>query len=177
MKVINNFLPEDTFKKLQDKLTSPFFPWYYNPIVVYKDDPRNHFQCIHFLYNHHSRGRSSFFEIIEPVIDIINPLSLLRVKANLVTRTDKIVEHSFHTDYKDDERITTGILYINSNDGYTKFKIGKTHKSEANKYIEFNSTKFHTGTTCTDEKVRIVVNFNYIKSNTSFPGVEISKNE
>ena len=51
MKVINNFLPEDTFKKLQDKLTSPFFPWYYNPIVVYKDDPRNHFQFIHFLYN------------------------------------------------------------------------------------------------------------------------------
>jgi hypothetical protein len=55
----------------------------------------------------------------------------------------------------------TGIFYINTNNGYTKFKNKKLIKSEENKLIFFDSSKEHTGTTCTDELFRIVINFVY----------------
>ena len=57
----------------------------------------------------------------------------------------------------------TGIFYVNDNNGYTKFKNGEISTSEKNKFIEFNSTNSHTGSSCTDENIRIIINFNYIK--------------
>jgi hypothetical protein len=56
-------------------------------------------------------------------------------------------------------KINTGILYINTNNGYTKFKNGKKIKSKKNQYVEFDSKLEHTGSTCTDEDRRIVINF------------------
>ena len=55
----------------------------------------------------------------------------------------------------------TSIFYINKCNGYTKFKNGKKFKSEENKLIEFNSKFEHTGSSCTDENRRIVLNINY----------------
>ena len=89
-------------------------------------------------------------------------LSLLKIKANLLTKTNTNIDYGFHTDYYDD-RVTTGILYINTNDGYTKFKDGVVEKSEENKYVEFNSKLFHSGSSCTNDNIRVVINFNYIK--------------
>ena len=57
---------------------------------------------------------------------------------------------------------TTGILYINTCNGYTKFENGKKVKSVENTYVEFDSTLKHTGTTCTDTDRRLVLNINYI---------------
>ena len=55
----------------------------------------------------------------------------------------------------------TGVLYMNNCNGYTKFKNGEKVLSEENKYVEFNSNLEHTGSSCTDEKRRVVINFNY----------------
>jgi hypothetical protein len=63
----------------------------------------------------------------------------------------------------DHAKITTGIFYVNTNNGKTIFDTGEEINSEENKYVEFDSTKLHTGTTCTDQKRRLVINFNYIK--------------
>jgi len=89
---------------------------------------------------------------------------LFKNKANLLTKTEKTIEHKMHIDYKSDinKKITTGILYINTNNGYTRFNKGKKINSFENKFITFNSNELHTGTTCTDENYRVVINFNYI---------------
>jgi len=162
MKVYKNLLPKDQFKVLQDNLMSADFSWYYNQGVNTEKDAVGVFQFTHCFYANDVIN-SNYFRLIKPVLDKINPLSLLRVKANLITKTDNHIEHGYHTDYDNYEKITTGILYVNTNDGYTKFKNKKIVKSEENKYIEFDSEKMHTGTTCTDEKSRIVLNINYIK--------------
>ena len=52
-------------------------------------------------------------------------------------------------------------MYLDNSNGYTKFKNGKKIKSEENKYVEFDSSLKHTGTSCTDKKRRVVINFNY----------------
>ena len=41
------------------------------------------------------------------------------------------------------------------------FKKGGKVKSVANRMVIFNSSLEHTGFSCTDEKIRIVINFNW----------------
>ena len=168
MKVYRNMLPTKEFKDLTNNLINANFPWYYNKGVVYEhedgtpEDKKN-FQFTHSFYMNDVIN-SDHFKILIPLIKIINPLTIVRIKANLLTRTSKIIEHGYHTDYDENShKLTTGIFYLNTNNGYTKFKNKKVVKSEANKYIEFKGEESHTGSTCTDENIMVVINFNYIK--------------
>ena len=56
----------------------------------------------------------------------------------------------------------TGVLYMNTCNGYTAFENDTQVQSVANRFVSFPAYMRHTGTTTTDEKVRVVVNFNYI---------------
>ena len=72
----------------------------------------------------------------------------------------------FHIDlsFMDHGRMSewrTGILYLNTNNGYTLFEDGTKIESVANRFISFPSAMSHKGTTCSDENKRIILNFNY----------------
>ena len=68
----------------------------------------------------------------------------------------------FHTDFAYDPRITkTAILYLNANNGGTKFEHGDFVQSKPNRLSLFPSDMVHAGVWCTDKKLRFIVNFNY----------------
>ena len=166
MQVYKNFIDQVKFDDLAAVMSSHQFTWYYNNIVEKEDlNPKmssnQNFQFTHTFFNFH-RVQSDYFDLLTPIFLKIKPLALLRVKANLVTNTDKIIEHGMHVDFTS-PKVTTGILYINTNDGYTRFENGKKIKSIQNQYVEFNSQIKHTGTSCTNAEKRLVINFNYIK--------------
>ena len=84
--------------------------------------------------------------------------------------TDKSVrynhENEFHVDGPSlsEEKLkqsSTSIFYVNTNNGYTKFEDGTKVESVANRMVTFPANMKHTGTSCTDEKIRVVINFNY----------------
>jgi hypothetical protein len=160
IKIFNNFLNKEDFIKIKELMVSQKFAWYLSPVVYTSD---KNFQFTHVFYTNNNVN-SKHLEILSPIINIIKPTSIIRIKANLLTKTEKIIEHKMHVDIKSDidKKITTGILYINTNNGYTKFNKGKIINSVENKFVTFNSNELHTGTTCTDENYRIVINFNYI---------------
>ena len=56
----------------------------------------------------------------------------------------------------------TAIFYVNTNNGWTEFKKGGKVKSVANRIVIFDSQLYHQGYTCTDQKRRVVMNFNWI---------------
>ena len=56
----------------------------------------------------------------------------------------------------------TSILYLNTNNGYTEFEDGTKVESVANRFISFPIETKHRGTSCTDKKIRVVINFNYL---------------
>tara|TARA_R100000329_G_scaffold79314_1_gene67927 strand:+ start:8 stop:496 length:489 start_codon:yes stop_codon:yes gene_type:complete len=159
MNIYKNFLPKNVFKKLKNTMMGGYFPWYFNHIVNYKDEKENNFQ---FTFTFIRKGEEvcwgEYIDIIRPVLECIKHKKMNRIKANLLTRTDKIVEQGMHIDQ---EKGTTGILYLNNTNGYTRFENGKKIISEENKYVEFDSTLKHTGSSCTDEQRRVVINFNY----------------
>lgn len=169
MLVEKNYLDKKTFKKIYDHLSGPNFPWYFNTDVVRpitkkdRGEFSDHYQFTHTFY-HNGSWNSGENWVIDPFIEKLKPMSIIRIKANLQPKYTKTIEHGLHNDFvSDNAKIVTAIFYVNSNDGYTLFENGKKVKSIANSLCSFDSRERHTGTTCTDEKCRIVINFNYIK--------------
>ena len=167
MKIEDNFLDQEDFDKIQNIMMGSHFPWFYNDGIDTEDDV-DKFQFIYGFYQDHSPGGESI-KIVSSILEVLQPISLFRIKSNLLTRTPTIVENEFHVDIHygiTKEKLkqwTTSIFYINTNNGYTKFEDGTKVESVANRMITFSSNKRHTGTSCTDEKKRVVINFNYFK--------------
>ena len=171
MKIEDNCLSLDNFKKITDLILGDKFfqiPWYYNPIVDYPDetDDPDKFQFVHIFYDNSPLYVSPFMKQLNPILDIIQPVSVYRIKANLLTKTSNIIENEFHIDINGmlDEKIkqwTTSIFYANTNDGSTEFEDGTKVESVANRMVTFPANLKHRGTSCTDEKRRVAINFNY----------------
>jgi hypothetical protein len=157
MNIYKNFLPQNEFTILQSFIMSDQMPWYYNDGVISVGDKFFQF-TFGFMNKEQVNCSDERMALIGPILSKIKYKKLNRVKANLVVRTSKNIEHGMHTDQPKGK---TGIFYINNCNGYTKFEKGEKIYSEENKYIEFNSKIKHSGASCTDEKIRIVINFNY----------------
>ena len=157
IKVIDNFLPSGEFNKLSKTLLSYDFPWFYNDSIDRSGD--GDFQYFHRFYDTYD-GQSDWYDLLIPALNCIDGYKLKRAKANTTTRRIFRKRQTFHTDMKN---VTTGILYINTNNGGTKFKNGPFVKSIANRYVEFDSNMEHCGVFCTDQKRRVVLNFNFTR--------------
>ena len=89
-------------------------------------------------------------------------VALHRIKANLEPVKPKRLYSDFHHDVNC-STMTTGIYYINTNDGYTEFETGEKIMSVANRYVKFPSNIKHRGVSQVDTKVRCVLNLNYFE--------------
>lgn len=166
IKVYDNFLSAEKYHSISDPMLSPFFPWYFHDAIVYDtaeevEDPRM-FQFSHIFFDRVQMGDT--FRLLQPFVEKMKPSSLIRVKANLQPNTETIRQNPFHIDYKhsgDYENAKTAIYYVNTNNGKTVFEDGTKVDSVANRLVVFNPRLKHAGTTCTDQKCRIVINFNY----------------
>ena len=95
-------------------------------------------------------------------IDFVNKIPVAttcKIKVNMNPRTPKIIEHGLHTDLP--YLCKTGILYLNTNNGYTVFEDGTKVESVQNRFVSFDSNIKHSGSTCSNQKVRLVININY----------------
>tara|TARA_B100002019_G_scaffold205384_1_gene178143 strand:+ start:7058 stop:7552 length:495 start_codon:yes stop_codon:yes gene_type:complete len=163
MQVLDNFLPEHYHQHLENIFLGPKFKWTYNSGTVFSDkESLTDFQFVHDFYTPISGRVSDQFHLIDPLIDLMNVKCLIRVKANLNTYTENIVERDYHTDF--DIGGLTAIYYINTNDGYTQFDSGEKIDSVSNRLLIFNSSKLHRGTTTSNSKSRVVINFNYFSN-------------
>jgi hypothetical protein len=162
-KIQDNFLNDFDFVEIQSMfINNPNFPWFYNNGIAELDNTSNvyKFQFIHLLFKDNQGVSSSFFQYIKPLIDMINPKVLIRVKANLGTPTPINLEGGYHTDI--DLPCKTAIFYINDNDGYTLFEDGTKIETKSNRFVSFDSNLKHTGVSQTNTRVRCVININYI---------------
>ena len=172
VEVIDNFLPSYHFKVLQSVMMGPHFEWYYNDTVLLNDVDYNgagRYQFIHGFYSSPlispSKGKeikSDSFFLLDLILQKLDVKKLYRIKANLNPRTLFNVKTGYHVDESQLDPHKTAVYYINTNNGGTQFKKGKKIKSLANTMVIFDSHLLHAGITCTDEKRRVVINFNYI---------------
>lgn len=157
MKVIDNFLDQDSFNHFKNIITGQYFPWYFNNQKVLDDNHLDNYQFV----NTFKDGNTAM-----PLLDVfkekLNVSNFLRAKLNCTTRTNKIFEFKSHRD--SDVNCLVSIFYINSNNGYTKFENGEKIKSIENRLITFDNNLKHNGTTSTNSQTRIVLNLCYEKN-------------
>jgi len=159
--IIPNFVENVNFKSLKKYILSPEISWGLNKVLFLNKDCGYHQLCS-VVYDNHRICNEHSFNMLLPLLNKLEIRALLRVKLNLLFKTNKIIEHGFHTDYTPPFKGSkTSVFYVNSNNGYTKLKDGNIIKSEENKVVIFDGETEHTGTTCTDEEFRISININF----------------
>ena len=184
--LIDNFFPSIMFTKLKEILLPSDYTegeqekymisWFYIPHPASKTRSSRYgefnesqtklnltnkksFYFTHLIYK--NTILSSFlYDKITPHLKPLNIKSLMRIKINLFPNSgEKVQEHGMHTDY--DFNHKAGILSINTCDGYTKLEDGTKIDSIANRMLLFDASKPHSSTTCTNQPVRMNINFNY----------------
>ena len=166
LQVIDNFLESYYFNIIRDTLLyNNQFGWYWNEGVTYDDYEEEFSQFIHLFYDPDVEVNSQWLGIFEVMQSKLQVQEWRRIKANLNTRTIFKRFHGWHSDFPATQgykAAKTAILYLNTNNGYTKFKKGGKVKCVENRLVIFNSHEYHSGVTCTDQKRKVVVNFNYL---------------
>ena len=163
MKVIDNFLDDEYFKSIQNYMMSPEIKWSFTDGINRPDD--DNYQFVSMIYDdvdlYFMGTPHPFFQFMESLLHTLHVdlKKLIRIKANLNPKTIEHEHGGFHIDYKD---VITSIFYINTNNGWTNFKNGDRVESVENRMVIFDSNLEHEGVTCTDEKRRVVINFNYV---------------
>lgn len=102
---------------------------------------------------------SPHYWIADILKEAIGAEHLIRVKANLYTRTDTLVSHTPHTDYRFPHK--AALLSLNTCDGHTNVN-GTKVSSVKNRMLFFDPQVIHNSTNCTDEQFRCNININYM---------------
>ncbi len=160
MKIIDNFLEPEEYGKMKVILCGEYFPWHYNDYVNSREDEEG-FQFIHFFYEDHKMWSNYYNDIVPPIVNKLNCKAIMRVKANLITRSHKKLIHGYHTDYDPPNKNKTAIMYFNTTNGATHFEDGSKVDCVDNRVVIFNSKLKHSSSTCTDQNQRVVLNINY----------------
>jgi hypothetical protein len=165
--IINNFLPREELLAIKTAIFSEQFPWSLQDKVYFeKTTCEDRFNCqfVHMFY-HSPNITSPQIKIINPIIKRLQHQLFIRAKANITTAAENIQVYGHHIDIPEAlaNISKTAIFYLNTNDGYTIFeKDGEKIDSLENRMLIFDSTERHSGTNCTNQKYRAVINFNFI---------------
>ena len=177
VEILDNFLEPDIHEQLGKSIIK-INKWQISSIdyesVHYenlnKPQPKNKNQMVHtFYFEPDAVLDRNTIGIVHPILSIIRPFVVWRIKANLQYRTHKVDKNNYHTDIgailsdKRKKQWTTAVYYVNSNNGYTEFEDGTIVESVGNRFASFPANMIHRGTSCSDEEYRLIINFNYFK--------------
>ena len=158
MKIVDNFLPQDYFEYLQKMMLDHNFPWLYNAEVANRGEVNDHFYFTHNLFDNY-KPTSSIFEEFIPFFKQLEMNALIRARGLLYTNQGRQIAHEKHTDYNFPHK--TVVFYMNTNNGYTEFEDGTKVESVENRIVFFDGSRLHNSSTCTDQKIRVVISVNY----------------
>ena len=171
-KIIENFLPREHFDTLRDMIAGETFPWYFNKTKsagkeMNENEDSSPGQFFHIVYAAPAPTSQFFEPYFWPIMEQLGFSLIARIKANLNHRLPYAFTSDFHVDIAPEQKntmhqMTTSILYVNTNNGYTEFEeSGRRVESVANRLVTFPANTVHRGITQTDTQVRILINFNY----------------
>ena len=158
MIIKDNFMTKYEFERIQQFIMSDAMTWHISPGITKRGDSEQ-ILMTHLFYANDQPEDAEGLNLLLPLMQLVDIKSLIRIKANAYPKNDTLQVHPPHTD--SDYPCKTALFYINSNDGYTQFSDGTKVESVANRWVEFDSTKPHCSTNCTNTKFRYNLNFNY----------------
>tara|TARA_R110000803_G_scaffold84331_1_gene150529 strand:- start:931 stop:1389 length:459 start_codon:yes stop_codon:yes gene_type:complete len=147
IKIKDNFLDEEVIHDLEYCMLGSNFAWFI------AENKLTH----HFWNEHHFSSR--YNDICRSWIDMyIKPTALIKVQGDLYFKTQRVKKLKIDSKHKNSK---ISILYINNNNGCTKFKDGTVVQSVRNRMITFPANLTYTENTCTNDRFRCIINMNY----------------
>lgn len=166
MLVLDDYLAPEVFLRMRAAIESDGFPWHKTAVLwpppIGLDDAYN-VQFVHGFYQRKPgfRHASDQMPVVWPLIERLAPAILIKAKVNRTLRRERQLVYGLHVDTRR-PGATTGVLYLNSNNGYTAFEDGSRVDSVANRLVLFDAGLRHSGACCTDAPQRLVLNVNFI---------------
>ena len=155
--IVDGFLPDEYLHNLCVNICSQNFPWYFGDFVGTPADINNCY-FVHTVFNDKT-VTSNFIDALNPLLNLIAPKELIKVRILQYMGHDRLIEHQPHTDYDVEHKAC--VLYLNTNNGFTRLSDGTCVESIYNRALTFNGNTLHNSTNCTDEKRRLVLTVNY----------------
>lgn len=177
--VYDDLLPPDLHAWVEQQLTDPNFPWYWNAntygmSVLAESDPRvfEADQFGHIFYQADPGVNSNWFSIVETVLIPVGQrracdFDLMRAKANLLMPS--VVHGDFNTPHQDMPTPHWVLLYyVLDSDGDTVFFANDRAPWQesyrvtprANRAVMFDGTIYHASCHPREHSRRMVLNFN-----------------
>lgn len=153
-----NFLEKEEFIRLKELIMDPDFPWRIRGEMTPGDE--NYYFNFSF-YNYQDVNSPYYTDYILPILKKLESKAVIQARANMFL-SNLFNKSGWHTDY--DFKCKTAILYVNSCDGGTDFKIkGKTKfiQAEENQIVVFDSNIEHRAVTSKNCSIRYIINLNY----------------
>ena len=151
--VEHDVLDKESLYRIQQTLYSDRFMWI---------EAQTNKQSTNSYYVHEFRDVNGIISpydfLIHPLLNILQPKAIIRVKANKYLQTPTLEQHEYHQDYPYPHK--AAIFYINTNDGQTQF-VDTTVASIENSMLYLDASTKHRSTSTTDAPYRININFNY----------------
>ena len=158
-KIIDNFLSQEDFLEVKNFMLNRRFPWFLTPTVSEEKENLPISASYYFTHVFWSGFRTEpEAQAFAPILNQIECSAIIRIKANLYPSTETIVHHMDHIDYDFPHR--GAIFYLNTNDGLTVVNNQEVESIE-NRLLFFDPTVPHHSTTCTNDKCRVNINFNF----------------
>jgi hypothetical protein len=169
LRIIDDFMPAEAFKRLQDKIMHPEFPWFYIDQVSlppkYNDisDPlaKETEGFNHIMYDEEFKALSFAFEYFEEFFKELEKIGytsdkLIRARASMKLKKEGFTEANYnlpHVDYFFPHE--SFIFYINDSDGDTRIFNQWFTPVPGTSGIGYNS-KFTVETTISPKENRLV---------------------
>ena len=166
-KVIKNFLDRIFFESLKRLIIENDFPWFKRERQVIGKDILVLGYFTHSFFNNQNSTSIYYADYILPILNKLNSLSVIQVRANLTPSVFYLQRNSaFHCDYYTKNK--TAILYLNTCDGGTDIKVNNETifiEAEENKILIFDADVEHRGVVSNNSDFRYIINFNYFENN------------
>ena len=149
---------------LSNTIKSESIPWFFRKKVTSNFSKSTNGYFSFCFYNNHKPDHKLFEPLILPILQKLNFLTCIQVRANLAFRDIDAKESDYHVDY-DHPNVTTGILYLTNCNGKTVLQIGDKEvsvDSVENRFVMFPAQTQHKLIYHTDVHKRYVINFNFI---------------
>jgi hypothetical protein len=156
MEIIDNFLDKKEFKHIQNIIMGGDCPWFYNDFISNPKDKGHFYYFTHTFFKNETP--SNLFYLWKNLLNKLDYKALLRVKGNLYPSYPKVRANNLHTDYPFKHKGC--LFYLNSNNGATVIE-NKSILPKENRAVLFDPSIPHRSSLCSDQQVRITINFNY----------------
>jgi hypothetical protein len=177
MHTIDTHLGKNFYHNVMSRIESPTMAWHRGEHTATPNDETSAYygSFSSLVFKKDVGPLNDLFDVTLSIllmaVDQQNKLlkDLHRIRIGLITRTPEPIVHSAHRDME--QAHTTGLYYLNQSDGDTiiyneqqfseQYSIMNRVSPNANKWINFDGTHFHSSTTPVNHEKRMVITYNY----------------